>query len=96
MKIKVFDQQYAMEQYGKKEREEGREEGRAEGRVEGREEGRVEGREEGRVENMESNIRTVMKKMNCSVQKAMDFLDIAKEEQARYAVLLKETAADRE
>ena len=76
MKLKVFDQQYAMEQYGKKERE--------------------EGREEGRVESMESNIRTVMKKMNCSVQKAMDFLDDAKEEQARYAVLLKETAADKE
>ena len=45
---------------------------------------------------MELNIRTVMKKMNCSVQKAMDFLDVAKEEQDRYAVLLKETAADKE
>ena len=37
-----------------------------------------------------SNIRTIMKKMNLSPQKAMDFMDIPAEDQERYTPLLME------
>ena len=75
-------------------REEALEEGLEKGREEGREEGRIEGREEGREEGEEkatvSNLRTVMKKMKLSAEKAMDFMDIPAEDQPKYALMLRE------
>lgn len=70
-------------------REEAREEGREEGRKEGREEGREKGKEDATV----SGLRTVMKKMKLSAEKAMDFMDIPAEDQPRYALMLKEIAS---
>ncbi len=67
-----------------------KEEGREEGRAEGREEGLAEGREEERL----SGIRNVMKKLNLTAEKAMDFMDIPTQEQGKYAVLLKEQSED--
>lgn len=61
-------------------------------REEGREKGREEGREEGTEKERLSNIRTVMKKMKYSAEKAMDFLDISMEDQEKYAPLLRESA----
>ena len=63
-----------------------REEAREEGRIEGREEGREEGKENATV----TGLRTVMKKMKLSAEKAMDFMDIPAEDQSKYALLLKE------
>ena len=65
-----------------------REEAREEGRIEGREEGREEGKENATV----TGLRTVMKKMKLSAEKAMDFMDIPAEDQSKYALLLKEEA----
>ena len=69
-----------------------KEEGRAEGRAEGLAEGRAEGREEGMDAKNISNLKTIMRKMKLSAQKAMDFLDISPEDQERYAPLLKEAS----
>ena len=68
-------------------REEALEEGRQEGRQEGREEGFTKGKDEERL----FNIRNAMKKLNLSVEKAMDFMDIPAEDQPKYALKLKET-----
>ena len=68
-------------------REEALEEGRQEGRQEGREEGFIKGKDEERL----FNIRNAMKKLNLSVEKAMDFMDIPAEDQPKYALMLKET-----
>ena len=68
-------------------REEALEEGRQEGRQEGREEGFTKGKDEERL----FNIRNAMKKLNLSVEKAMDFMDIPAEDQPKYALMLKET-----
>ncbi len=68
-------------------REEALEEGRQEGRLEGREEGFTKGKDEERL----FNIRNAMKKLNLSVEKAMDFMDIPAEDQPKYALMLKET-----
>ena len=56
-----------------------------------REEAREEGREEGKDEERLFNIRNAMKKLNLSVEKAMDFMDIPTEDQPKYALMLKET-----
>ena len=58
----------------------------------GREEGRAEGREEGRAAEKLSNLKTIMRKMKLSAQKAMEFLDIPPEDQKKYAPLLKESS----
>ena len=71
-------------------REEALEEGLEKGREEGREEGRIEGREEGEEKATVSNLRTVMKKMKLSAEKAMDFMDIPAEDQPKYALMLRE------
>ena len=63
-----------------------------EGRAEGLAEGRAEGREEGMDAKNISNLKTIMRKMKLSAQKAMDFLDISPEDQERYAPLLKEVS----
>ena len=68
-------------------REEALEEGRQEGRQEGREEGFTKGKDEERL----FNIRNAMQKLNLSVEKAMDFMDIPAEDQPKYALMLKET-----
>ena len=57
-----------------------------------REEAREEGREEGKENATVTNLRTVMKKMKLSAEKAMDFMDIPPEDQPKYAVMLQETA----
>ena len=62
------------------------------GREEGRAEGREEGREEGRADEKLSNLKTIMRKMKLSAQKAMEFLDIPPEDQKKYAPLLKESS----
>ena len=72
-------------------REEALEEGRQEGREEGRQEGREEGFTKGKDEERLFNIRNAMKKLNLSVEKAMDFMDIPAEDQPKYALMLKET-----
>ena len=59
-----------------------------------KEEGRAEGRADGIQEEKISNLKTIMKKMKCSAQKAMDFLDISAEDQIKYAPLLKEAEAE--
>ena len=64
-----------------------REEALEEGRQEGREEGFTKGKDEERL----FNIRNAMKKLNLSVEKAMDFMDIPAEDQPKYALMLKET-----
>ena len=56
-----------------------------------REEAREEGREEGKDEERLFNIRNAIKKLNLSVEKAMDFMDIPAEDQPKYALMLKET-----
>ena len=75
-------------------REEARDEGRAEGREEGLEEGLEKGREEGREEGREderlSSIRKIMSKLDFTAEKAMDFLDIPKEEQGRYILMMEQ------
>ena len=57
-----------------------------------KEEGRAEGRAEGEDASRITVLKTVMGKMKISAQKAMDFLDIAPEDQKRYAPLLKEAS----
>ena len=51
-----------------------------------------EGREEGRADEKLSNLKTIMRKMKLSAQKAMEFLDIPPEDQKKYAPLLKESS----
>ena len=80
--ITLFDQEYAVNQYGKAQRKEGREEGR----IEGREEGREEGWEGAQI----SNIRKMMNKLKMTAESAMDLLDIPEEEKGKYTLLLKE------
>ena len=45
----------------------------------------------GKDEERLFNIRNAMKKLNLSVEKAMDFMDIPAEDQPKYALMLKET-----
>ena len=87
--IMLFDQEYAVQQTMKAQREEALAEGREEGRVEGREEGRVEGREEGRVEGRkegrvegreEGRVEGVLKTLFNLVRKGILTVSIAAKE----------------
>ena len=46
------------------------------------ENGRQSGKEEGKTEGLLFSVRNVMKKLNMSVENAMEFLDIPKEQQS--------------
>lgn len=61
-------------------------------REEGREEGRTEGFVEGKEKETLSGIRRVMKKLNMSLDSAMEFMDIPAEEKPKYVLLLKEAS----
>lgn len=74
--ITLFDQEYAMEQYGRSLKEEGREEGHKEGHKEGREEEKV------------FSIRSVMENLKITPEKAMDILNIPASERSHYFALL--------
>ena len=55
-----------------------------------REEGRAEGRAEGLEAERIFGIRRLMEKLHLSEEEAMDFMDIPKSEQPRYAMLLRQ------
>ena len=55
-----------------------------------REEGRREGLEEGREETKLADLRSVMRNMGVSVQRALDVLAVPESERARYESLLEE------
>ena len=76
--IYLFDQEYAVNQYGKAQRAEGE-------RI-----GEERGEKKGEYNERLSNIRRAMKKQNMDLQEAMDYMDIPKEDQPRYAMMLKE------
>jgi predicted transposase YdaD len=78
--ITLFDQEYAMEQYGRSLKEEGREEGHKEGHK--------EGRKEGREEEKVFSIRSVMENLKITPEKAMDILNIPASERSHYFALL--------
>ena len=59
-------------------------------REEGRREGLEEGREEGREETKLADLRSVMRNMGVSVQRALDVLAVPESERARYESLLEE------
>ena len=46
---------------------------------------------QGEKKNLVENLKSVMKKLNFSAEKAMDFLDVPKDEQAYYASKLNES-----
>ena len=50
--------------------------------------GIIQGREEGREEEKLNSIRSLMKKLNLTLEQAMDVLDVPKSEQEKYAQLL--------
>ena len=66
----------------------GKEIGRAEGRAEGEAAGEARGKEIGKKECLLENIRSMMKNLGLSSQKAMDALGISPEEQAELLPLL--------
>ena len=61
-----------------------------EGREEGREEGLEEGMEKGREKERVSSIQKIMAKLGYTAEKAMDFLDIPKEEQGKYILMMEQ------
>ena len=69
-------------------RMEARTEGREEGREEGRKEGREEGRETGMAEERLASIKNLMRNTGWPVEKAMDMLDIPKDEREKYVKLM--------
>ena len=62
--------------------------GREEGLKEGREEGIKVGHKKGREEEKLNSIRSLMKKLNLTLEQAMDVLDVLKSEQEKYAHML--------
>ena len=62
--------------------------GRAEGLAEGRAEGLATGRAEGRAEEKLNAIKSLMKKLNFTMEQAMNALGVPESEQERYARLL--------
>ena len=66
----------------------GRAEGLAEGRAEGLATGRAEGLATGRAEEKLNAIKSLMKKLNFTMEQAMNALDMPESEQERYARLL--------
>ena len=78
MMKRLFDQEYATEQFGKA------------CEAEGREKGRAEGREEGREETLVSSIKSMMKNLGLSLQKTLDALGITdSEERTRLAGMMR-------
>ena len=71
------------------ERKEGFREGERQGLAKGKAEGKVEGKAEGKAEGMALSIRSMMEKLNFSMEKAMDILQIPAAERAKYAALVK-------
>lgn len=63
-------------------------EGRAEGRVEGHAEGLVEGEEKATLKA----ICNVMDKLKMTAEQAMEFLNVNKDDYAKYEELLKQTS----
>ena len=55
------------------------------------EEGLEQGREENHEQEMVSGIQRAMNKLNMTLDKAMEFMDIPEADQPRYALLLKES-----
>ena len=51
-----------------------------------------ESEDKGRDDGKLSDLKTIMRKMKLSAQKAMEFLDIPPEDQKKYAPLLKESS----
>ena len=72
----------------RKGRAEGLAEGRAEGLATGRAEGLATGRAEGRAEEKLNAIKSLMKKLNFTMEQAMNALGVPESEQERYARLL--------
>ncbi len=54
---------------------------------------RQEGREEGREEERITGIRNIMAKLHYSSDKAMDFMNIPREDWPRYKLLLNESSS---
>ena len=65
--------------------ERGLERGLARGREEGMARGREEGMEKGRFQTLIDNIKNIRWKLNCSLEQAMELLDVKKEERAAIA-----------
>ena len=59
-----------------------------------REEGRREGLEEGREETKLADLRSVMRNMGVSVQRALDVLAVPESERAHYESLLQNRSAE--
>ena len=68
--------------------QEGRLEGRREGRLEGKREGIIEGQLKGQEEARLDSIKTIMRKLNQTVDEAMDTLDIEEKDRAKYRELI--------
>ena len=49
-------------------------------------------REEVREKEVETNLKRLMSKLNMTAEAAMDFMDIPKADQPRYALLLRESS----
>ena len=62
---------------------------RKEGFREGERQGLAKGKAEGKAEGMALSIRSMMEKLNFSMEKAMDILQIPAAERAKYAALVK-------
>ena len=67
---------------------EDRDSGVQEGRLEGRREGIIEGKLEGQTEARLDSIKTIMRKLNQTVDEAMDTLDIEEKDRAKYRELI--------
>ena len=83
-----MDMWSAMKEFRDSGVQEGRLEGRREGRLEGKREGIIEGQLKGQEEARLESIKALMRKLNQSVEEAMDTLDIGEEDRARYRELI--------
>ena len=85
----INDIQYNMNaylnEYGDKKMAEGLAEGIGKGRAEGKAEGRAEGTEQTFLEN----IRSIMKNLNISLERALELLNVPKSEYEKYRNLIK-------
>ena len=77
--IMLFDQEYAQEQYGRAQMEEGRKKGRKEGLKEGRKEGRKEGKKEGRKEGVMETLIPLIKDGVLTMKEAASRFGISEE-----------------
>ena len=62
----------------------------SESEAKGLEEGLEKGLEKGREDERLSSIRNIMKNMNLTASKAMDILEIPKEEQGKYVRMMEQ------